>query len=181
MCRRDGKLGWYDDRWNWKRAQKHLTGILLLAFRNMDTRVYQEPSVSWGLSVSSCVLWERGHNRLRYLSWVSKTTQRENTCKPLSLREGVSPPSAGSSLGDVESRTPWPVAECGLWAGGAVPWEPPGNVLEPPVPIRCLTPSCGICKRWFPLSPEAEGRGESTQWALPSGLPHGRFHHQWVY
>ena len=90
---------------------------MLLAFRNMDTRVYchQEPSearwesVSWGLFVSSCVLWEMGHNRLRYLCWVSKTTKREYTYKPLSLREGVSPPSAGSSLGDVESRTPWAV------------------------------------------------------------------------
>ena len=33
------------------------------------------------------------------------------------------------------------------------------RVLEPTVPTRGLTPSCGICKRRFPLSTEANGSG----------------------
>ena len=44
------------------------------------------------------------------------------------------------------------------------------RVLEPTVPTRGLTPSCRICKRPFPLSPETEGGGGAHSELCPWGF-----------
>ena len=49
------------------------------------------------------------------------------------------------------------------------------RVLEPTVPTKDLTPSCRICKRRFPLSPEAEGGGRSHSELCPLGILMGGF------
>ena len=49
------------------------------------------------------------------------------------------------------------------------------RVLEPTVPTRGLSPSWGICKRRFPLSPEAEGRQRAHSELCPWGFLKGDF------
>ena len=44
------------------------------------------------------------------------------------------------------------------------------RVLEPTVPTRDSNTSCGICKTWFPLSPEAEGRVKTHSELCPWGV-----------
>ena len=53
--------------------------------------------------------------------------------------------------------------------------------FNPTVPIKGLIPSCRICKRRFPLSPEAEGRGRVHSELSRAGFPHGMFHYHWTY
>ena len=48
--------------------------------------------------------------------------------------------------------------------------------FNPTGPTRGLTPSCRICKRWFPLSPEAEGTLLHT---VPVPLPVFRTPPRW--